>query len=290
MALPSVPLYQVLAPPLVTLDTHDHNGLDELIGNLEAICARASHTLLVVPSWLDLATRTRLRTARRLLRTAPLSLVELHVPPLALSVLARQLTVLSEAVAEPSRLASATPLLAREMVIGACLSSVSDYPHGSVPLHAHLSSHLPWTAFIALLGPAGGVSRTNAWRPPASTAMRRTRLLHGKPGTKTTAWARAAVAVRLGACAAEEVPAAPQAAAWWGARQVVEFVAALEDPQELLNAVLAAPAHPCRWCGATVIGSACPFCSATAGPAAPPPPRPTRRGLGLISRTARGAA
>ncbi|MFD9123258.1 hypothetical protein [Kitasatospora sp. NPDC059571] len=288
VALPPVPLYDVLAPPLLTLDTRDHGDIDEMVDELGAACTRAAHTLLIVPSWLDPATRVRLRTARRLLQPAPLSLVEVHVPPLALSVLARQLTVLSEAVAEPSRLASATPLLTRELVIGACLSSISGYPHGSVPLHAHLSSYLPWTAFVAMLGPAGGVARATAWRPPASTAMRRTRLLHGRPGTKGTGWARAAVALHLGASTAEEVPQAPQAAAWWGSRRVVEFVAAIEDPQELLNAVLAAPARPCQWCGATVIGNSCPFCAMAAPhPAAPTGHAPQRTGPACLG--SRGA-
>ena len=259
--LPAVHLYDSAASPLLTLPTAHDDTVEVLFDQLRSACNTASHTLVVMPSWLDVAVRARLRSVRRLLPSASLSLIEVDLPPLATAVLAHQLSVLSSVITEPSQLVSAVPVVAGDLTIGACMASVARFARAPVPFGTHVASFLPRTAFVAVLAPVAQVAEARRWRP-ATSGPRSVQLLHGDSDA-CTGWGRAAVALRLGATRVHPVPQASQAALWWGTRRVTEFVAASEDPQDLVRVALSQLAEPGNRGGTPVTGTSYPRCGPT---------------------------
>lgn len=53
-----------------------------------------------------------------------------------------------------------------------------------------------------------------------------------------------------------------ESAAWWATAKLVEFAAAIPDVSLLYQMVSSMRQEACHWCGLTLIGDRCAFCSA----------------------------
>lgn len=196
--------------------------------------------------------------AIRALTAAPLLVVPVALPQLALLVTALSLSALLPDEPAPTLLADLVPEIAARLQVLARVSSVAGLRDPAPHLTQHARSMLPGGSFQVCVQPLPSVT---AWgsgpdvqlppvAPESVAVLRgdedgsvRARVLASWPGTPLV-----------------ELPAAVGASAWWGSRKAVELVAA---PLVLapLRAQLLAPALPCRWCHQLSRAAVCSGCS-----------------------------
>ncbi|MFI0483677.1 CpaE family protein [Actinomadura sp. 9N215] len=126
---------------------------------------RRPAVLVVYPSWKGEQVRRLIRLARSALLTDRIAGAPIDVPPLALSLIADQLTFASS-YARPGVLASLAGRLCESVRTGAWVNSVAHLEHIKAGLDAHMASYLPGKGFAVSAGTRPGVHRITAATGP----------------------------------------------------------------------------------------------------------------------------
>jgi hypothetical protein len=207
--------------------------------------------------------------ARALLESDRIADVPVPLPPLALSLVADQLSFLAPYVAA-GRLASLAATLCKEIKAGAWVRSVTKLGHLSIGLTDHLASYAPGGGFMVSATPEPRVQRLSKSHPTMAAGFRPAgpvQMLAAYEGTDP-AWFLEVAKVSFGLSSVTSTQAQPLSQGYWGNGKYVEFVALSGHPNALSQAVSATRCRPCGWCGEAVALPCCPFC----GAAQPEPP------------------
>ncbi|TDE12161.1 hypothetical protein, partial [Actinomadura sp. 6K520] len=232
--------------------------------------------LVVYPSWKGERARRMVRLARSALLTDRVAGVPLDVPPLALSLIADQLTFASS-YTRPGVLASLALRLCESVYAGAWVNSVARLEHIKTGLAAHVSSYLPGNGFAVSAGPRPAVHRITTAAPVPEPALRPADpvLMLFSHENGDVDWLQHKLRPMIAAVSMTAVATQPMSAEYWGAKKYAEFVAFSGHPQALQSLLAASEYRPCGWCGEPTALPECPFCLMVqpdhqAPPASPP--------------------
>ncbi|MFD7508038.1 hypothetical protein ACFV5N_01625 [Streptomyces sp. NPDC059853] len=254
---PHTPGAHVLTPPG---EQDFPTALAEIAGLLE----RHGHVIAVYPATTPRAHVQRLHAVRAMLESDRIALLSTSLPPLGAAVLVRQLRQLSVCDFGPGVLGAATRLLSHYIYAGALLGS------------AARADRLP-VALPPVTGPRSVVSAPHAVlaRPTAQLVRAGERsgaaglagpqfatTLTYAAGRFDSAWVTGQLARQWQVQGVHPVPLPAQSPAWWHTHKLVEFAAAIHDASLLYQMVSSMRQEPCHWCGFTLIGDRCAFCSA----------------------------
>ncbi|MFG2085562.1 MULTISPECIES: hypothetical protein [unclassified Spirillospora] len=217
--------------------------------------------LVIYPSWKGAEARRLVRLARSALLTDRIAGMPLDVPPLALSLIADQLTFASS-YARPGVLASLAPRLCESVYAGAWVNSVARLEHIKTGLAAHVSSYLPGNGFSVSAGPRPAVHRITSAKPapePPSRPADPVLMLFSHENGDVD-WLQHKLSPAIAAVSMTPVAAQPMSAEYWGAKKYAEFVAFSGHPQALQGLLAGADYRPCGWCGEPTALPECPFC------------------------------
>lgn len=216
------------------------------------------------PRWRAQHPQRAIGYARGSLRDDLVADVGLDLPPLALSLLADQLTYLAPYL-PPGLVAELPRHLTPHMLGGAWLGRVNNLAALPVSFRQHLQSYLPKTSFLALSLPEHSITalpgRSHAFTLPARPEAPVQMLVSAPENTNTEQFS-ARLTPRLGQVSSRTLPEQPLSQAYWGCKRYVEFVAFSAHPQALTQAVYAIRAVKCQWCREPVAEQVCRFCAA----------------------------
>ncbi|SOD62164.1 hypothetical protein SAMN06297387_104334 [Streptomyces zhaozhouensis] len=218
------------------------------------------YLIAVYPTTTPLPTVQRLHAVRAMLETDRMALLPSALPPLGTAVLIRQLRQLSVCDFSPGVLGASARLLAHYIYAGALLASGSRLAKVPVTLPASQEPARPSGRSCAVLAgptpqlvrPEGGATLAG---PQFSTS------LTYATGSIGSDWVTATLARRWQVQALHPVPLPEESAAWWATGKLVEFAAAVPDVSLLYQMVSSMRQEACHWCGLSLIGDRCAFCS-----------------------------
>ncbi|MDS1270959.1 zinc ribbon domain-containing protein [Lipingzhangella sp. LS1_29] len=237
------------------------------------------------PAWRAETARSALRFVRGALDSPSdvVAGVSLDQPPLALSLIADQLTYLAPYL-PPGIVAALPHELPGHMLTGAWLRKVSNLSDFPVSLRQHMRSYSPRSQFLAVCAPGQELSevrRDSTAIPIPARPVDPVQLLVAAPNSGDIATFQARIQPTLGQVGSRPLGPQPLAQEYWGAAQYVEFVAISAHPQALTGAINNIRAVACAWCHEPVAAQSCPFCGAvnrlSATPIRPPADPSTRR-------------
>jgi hypothetical protein len=219
-----------------------------------------AEVLIVYPKWHADPARRLLSTVRGVLDTDRVASLGLGLPPLALSVVA---DVLARAAPhlEMGVLTGLGERLAREVVAGARLASVTGLAEIKTGLLDHAASYLPWGGFVAWAAPQArvdrlgrGVTPLQERRPPDPL-----HLLVARQGSEQEKFRERLVSA-LAPEAVVDVAPQPMGRAYWGTRKYVEFMAFSVHSKVLHALTLSNRFWTCQWCGQLTSLGTCAVC------------------------------
>lgn len=242
------------------------------IAQMEYALRQRGAVLVIYPEWKGARTRRLVRLARAALLTDRIAGVALDLPPIALSLVADQLTFASSYV-RPAVLVSLAHRLCESHYAGAWVNSVAGLEHIRTSLGAHVSSYLPGGAFAVTAGPGAGVHRITAVQPlpPSGTRPTDPVLLLFSDMNGDTEWLRHKLQPAVAAVSATMVAPQPLGAEYWGTKKYVEFVAFSGHPQAVQMLLSGCVFRPCGWCGEPIALPQCPLCLMAQADARPEP-------------------
>lgn len=231
--------------------------------------------LVLYPAWRPASAVRLTRLARLLLKTDRIAAVPIDLPPLALSLVADQLTFMSRHV-RPGLLAGLAYELAGRVHSGAWVSSVARLEHIATGFGQHLSSYLPGSGFMVMVTPVRRVHKITPSRPVAEIVHRPMDpvLVFATDDGGDKGWLRGAYQPAVGAVSVTLVGDQPLSAEFWGSRRYLEYVAFSGHLHALNHAIQALSPRTCPWCGEVVTAKVCVFCSMVQPVADAPPRRP----------------
>lgn len=241
--------------------------------------------LVVYPAWKGERVHRLVRLARSALLTDRIAALPVDVPPLALSLIADQLTFVSPHV-RPGLVASLARRLCENIRTGAWVNSVAHLEHIKTGLGAHVASYLRSGGFSVFAGPRSGVHRITSREPVQDLGPRPVDpvLMVFSDANGDVDWLHRRLGPMVAAASLNPVAAQPMSAEFWGTRKYTEYVAFSGHPQALQSLLAQSTYRPCGWCGEPTALPECPFCCMVQpgmkdAPAAPPaqgpvPPRP----------------
>ncbi|MBL1065800.1 hypothetical protein [Streptomyces sp. 7-21] len=260
----------VLTPP-------DQQDFAAALAETGALLDRYGYVIALYPSTTPRPYVQRLHAVRAMLETDRMALLPSDLPPLGTAVLVRQLRQLSACDFSPGVLGSSARLLAHYIYAGALLGSGARPDRLPLTLPATGSARSGPCAVLAaptpqLVRPDGEAVLSG---PQFATA------LTYAAGGLGSDWVTGRLARQWQVQQVHPVPVPATSAAWWGTSKLVEFAAAIPDVVLLYQMVSSVRQEACHWCGLSLIGDRCAFCSA---PVATQDRRP--RALGTTRRRA----
>ncbi|MDT0310349.1 hypothetical protein RM780_25865 [Streptomyces sp. DSM 44917] len=264
----------VLSPPAA-------QDFPAALAEFSTLLGSHGHVIAVYPTTTPLPYVQRLHAVRAMLESDRIALLPSALPPLGTAVLVRQLRQLSACDFTPGVLGASARLLAHYIYAGALLASARGLERIPVALPAATHGGRPPAGPCAVLaGPTPQLVRADGDAtlsgPQFSTAL--TYAAGPGPGSD---WVTQRLARQWQVQAVHPVPMPAESAQWWATGKLVEFAAAIPDVSPLYQMVSSMRQEACHWCGLTLIGDRCAFCSA---PVAPPERAP--RALGTTRRRA----
>ena len=219
--------------------------------------------IALYPAWHDGAADRFIRLARGVLNTDRIAGLGLSLPPLALSLVADQLTYLAPYV-PAGLLASLATRLPEEIIAGAWLRSVTNLEHIGTQLSDHLRSYMPG-AFMVSAAPRPGVHRISGGHPVGPIEHRPQTPIQvlATQAEGDTDWFQQKLMGEIRPSVVKFVNAQPLSPTYWGVKKYVEYVAFSGHPEALSRLVNSTRTRSCPWCGEPISVRTCPFCRAT---------------------------
>ncbi|RKN46977.1 hypothetical protein [Streptomyces hoynatensis] len=265
----------VLTPP-------ERQDFPSALAEVTRLLELHGYFIVLYPTTTPRAYVQRLHAVRAVLESDRIALLPSALPPLGTAVLVRQLRQLSACDFSPGVLGASARLLAHYIYAGALLASGSRLDRVPVTLPATNGGRQPGGQCAVLAGPTPQLVRAEGdvtlAGPQFSTA------LTYAPGSLGSEWVSRRLARQWQVQALHPVPLPAESAEWWATAKLVEFAAAIPDVSLLYQMVSSMRQEACRWCGLTLIGDRCAFCSS---PVAPPERGP--RAIGHARRRALAA-
>jgi len=223
---------------------------------------REKTVVCVYPTWQGGRAKHVVNLTRSLLSTERVVAVPSNLPPLALSLMVDLLAHVANHV-PPGLVIAMVDRLATMLAAGAWLRSVTKFQHATIPFSFHMRSYLPGAAFVASIAPEPQVSKATSpnaipWRPPEPVQV----IVTPTDGDET--WVRGQLSAVMRPTVVRALQPLPVMHEYWGAKQLVEFVAFSTHPNALTNAVRSVRYRPCSWCNELVTSDPCPFCQMSA--------------------------
>lgn len=226
------------------------------------------------PKWHATRAERAIRFARGSMQSDAVAGVPVDLAPLALSLLADQVTYLS-----PYLPAGIVATLADELVdhtlAGGWLRSVNNLETIPISLKQHVGSYSPKSTFLAFCSPNKRVGRVRKGDPSPNIPQRPVapvQLLISAPEKFDHKDFNDQFIPALGCQMAGGLPQQPLGQKYWGTNKYVEFVAFSAHPEALTRPVKGIRAIPCAWCREVVSGLYCHFCGCVNQFAAGKPP------------------
>ncbi|HEY3684386.1 MAG TPA: hypothetical protein VGL93_15235 [Streptosporangiaceae bacterium] len=219
--------------------------------------------IALYPSWHQGAANRFIRLARGVLNTDRIAGLPLSLPPLALSLVADQLTYLAPYV-PAGLLASLATRLPDEIIAGAWVRSVAGLEHIETKMADHIRSYLPGS-FMVSVAPRHGVHRISGGHPVGAIDHRPQNPIQvlATQVEGDTGWFQQKLMGEVRPSVVKFVNAQPLSASYWGVKKYVEYVAFSGHPDALSRLVNSTRTRSCAWCGEPISVRTCPFCSAT---------------------------
>jgi len=242
-------------PPAVPASRFIALAADRL-ANQQAIIA-------LYPSWHDGAADRFIRLARGVLNTDRIAGLGLDLPPLALSLVADQLTYLAPYV-PAGVLASLATRLPGEIIAGAWLRSVAGLENIKTGFGDHMKSYLPGS-FMVSAAPTQAVHRITGGHPVGAIEHRPQNPIQvlATQAEGDTDWFQQKLMGEVRPSVVKFVNAQPLSPTFWGAKKYIEYVAFSGHPDALSRLVNSTRTRKCAWCGEPISVRTCPFCRAT---------------------------
>ncbi|MGP4112545.1 hypothetical protein ACTWP5_16740 [Streptomyces sp. 4N509B] len=242
----------------------DQQDFAAALAEVGALLDQHGHVVAIYPATTPRPQVQRLHAVRAMLESDRIALLPSALPPLGTAVLVRQLRQLSVCGFSPGVLGAAARLLAHYIYAGALLASGSrlDRLPVALPLPANGpgGGRLPAGPCAVLAGPTPQLVQADGdgvlAGPQFSTA------LTYATGSLGSEWVAGRLARQWQVQAVHPVPMPASSAAWWATNKIVEFAAAIPDVSLLYQMVSSVRQEACHWCGLTLIGDRCAFCSA----------------------------
>lgn len=249
----------VLTPP-------EQQDFASALAETGSLLDRHGYLIVLYPATTPRSHVQRLHAVRAMLESDRIALLPSALPPLGTAVLVRQLRQLTVCDFSPGVLGASARLLAHYIYAGALLASGSRLDR--LPIQLPLPGHggpngalrPPSGPCAVLAGPTPQVVQADGdgilAGPQFSTA------LTYAPGSIGSEWVTGRLARQWQVQAVHPVPMPASSAEWWATPKVVEFAAAIPDVSLLYQMVSSMRQETCHWCGLTLIGDRCAFCSA----------------------------
>ncbi|MDT0320963.1 YhbY family RNA-binding protein [Streptomyces millisiae] len=251
---PHTPGAHVLTPP----DRQEFAAALEEAGQL---VQQHGYYIVVYPTTTPRAHVQRLHAVRAMLETDRIALLPSALPPLGTAVLVRQLRQLSVCDFGPGVLGASARLLAHYIYAGALLASGSRLDRVPVTLPtAAAGGRQPGGQCAVLAGPTPQLVRAEGDVPLAGPQF--STALTYAAGNLDSAWVTGRLARQWQVQAVRPVPLPSDSSDWWATPKLVEFAAAIPDASLLYQMVGSMRQEICHWCGLSLIGDRCAFCSA----------------------------
>ena len=245
------------------------------------------HAIIALyPSWHDGAADRFIRLARGVLNTDRIAGIGLDLPPLALSLVADQLTYLAPYV-PAGVLASLATRLPGEIIAGAWLNSVSGLENIKTGFGDHVRSYLPGS-FMVSAAPAQSIHRISGGHPVGPIEHRPQNPIQvlAISADGDNDWFQQKLMGEIRPGVVKFVNPQPLSPTFWGAKKYLEYVAFSGHPEALSRLVNSTRTRTCAWCGEPISVRTCPFCRATRELlAAPSAPQETAYGTPLAHPT-----
>ncbi|MEO3754292.1 hypothetical protein [Streptomyces sp. B6B3] len=251
----STPGAHVLTPP-------EQQEFADTLSEIGTLVERHGHLIVLYPATTPRSHVQRLHAVRAMLESDRIALLPSALPPLGTAVLVRQLRQLSVCDFSAGVLGASARLLAHYIYAGALLGSANrlDRLPVALPQPAPNGARPPAGQCAVLAGPTPQLVQADGEGalagPQFSTA------LTYAPGSLGSEWVSGRLARQWQVQAIHPVPLPQASTAWWGTPKVVEFAAAIPDVSLLYQMVSSVRQEACHWCGLTLIGDRCAFCSA----------------------------
>lgn len=228
---------------------------------LEHRIAERRSVVVLYPSWHAGLTPRYTGSARMLLETDRVAAIGVDLPPLALSLLADQLTHLAPYV-PAGVLASLATVLSHEVLAGAWLRSVTGLSHVDTKMGDHFRSYLTSSGFMVTAAPVPtlhSIARNRPVGPIAYLPTHPVQLLACQVDGDDT-WFQEQFVPALRPSVVRMVDAQPLSGEFWGTKKYVEYVAFSGHPEALGRTINAMPTRTCHWCREPIGVPDCPFC------------------------------
>ncbi|MFI6753077.1 hypothetical protein ACIBI3_43395 [Actinomadura luteofluorescens] len=258
---PSTGILRATVAQRVSVEGRGDEAAPAFVDHMAHALRRRGAVLVLYPAWKSRRAQRLVRLARSALLTDRIAGLPLDVPPLALSLVADQLTFAS-AYARPGVLASLAHRLREAVHAGAWVNSVARLEHVKTGLGAHVSSYLPGGGFAVTAGVHPEVHRITASKPVPRLASRPTDpvLMLVTDANGDAGWLQNEMRPVLAVVSSTAVAPQPMSAEYWGTKKYTEFVAFSGHPQALQSLLASSPYRPCGWCGEPTALPECPFC------------------------------
>jgi hypothetical protein len=251
-------------PSVITVTADDLAlPLEEQVMRTSAALDAYGHIVALAPADPADPARRRLHTVRSALEADRIAIVPTELPPLGRTLLGEQLRQLAGTDLGPGVLAGAARLLTYYLHSGALLASVARLDRVPVSVGTHVKSLVPGRHFAVLAHPEPYLDEADPARVPPGPGYQTQLAVAGKG--VDPAWITGPLAAAWRSQHLREVPAPPDAAAWWGTSKLVEFTAYIADVGMLYQLVTSVRRDTCTWCGLEVIGDQCLFCATRLG-------------------------
>lgn len=251
-------------PTAALLHAPDAQPLEAALADMQVLVEQNGYVIALYPASIPAPHERRLHTVRSVLESDRIALLKLDLPPLGVSVLARQLRQLSVCDFSAGVVASAARLLSHYVWAGALLNSVTRLDRVPVGLKSHAKSWVPGTQFGVVANPSPQLVRIGQGEltgPQFATQLMVAR------GQLQSEWVEATLAPAWRVAGIEETALPADSPRWWGTSRLVEFAAFLADISVVYQLVSSVRREVCTWCGIELIGDRCGFCSAPLAPA-----------------------
>ncbi|MGI5167402.1 hypothetical protein ACQEU3_23945 [Spirillospora sp. CA-253888] len=258
-----LPTTNVIPTPTVRVpDSAAPDALALFLDHTAEALRQRGAVLMLYPAWRSAEAVRMLRHVRGVLNSDRIAGVPVDLPPLALSILADQLTFIAPHV-RAGVLASVVQPLARRIYAGAWLNSVAKFERARTGFGQHMFSYVPRTGFVAVMGEQAVVHRVTSSQPLPRIDLRPVEpvLMYAADAGGNTGWLRERLQPELRVASLTLVAGQPLASEYWGTKKYTEFAAFSGHPQDMPQALQEVRHQPCPWCGEPVGLEICPFCT-----------------------------
>ncbi|MQY03862.1 hypothetical protein [Actinomadura macrotermitis] len=220
--------------------------------------------VVLYPAWQAGTAIKLVRLARAILSTDRIAGIALDLPPLALSVVADQLTFMAPHV-RPGMLAGLAHTLTRRLYSGTWVNSVAKLEHIKTGLGSHMMSYVPGGGFMVTGGEDPVVHRVTSASPLPEIGRRPLDpvLLLAAHRNGDVEWLKGKLQPELRAVQLTFVSAPPLSGRYWGAKKFAEFVAFSGHQYDLHHALQETLCVQCPWCDEPTALPVCAFCGWT---------------------------